>query len=213
MAVYAIGFDPGGKDRGRGKFGWAVLEASAGPSVLATGRSIHAKAAWSAVLGVVDRESIVSVGIDGPLGYDFDADRQVDRQIRKHLSGPSPSTQNSLRGACLVQSFLVANLVAGENLGIRISESYPRAVRTFGGSLRLPETSLGCGQYDAPCLSGSCDECDAVASGLSGWAMYQASFGQPPAGWVNWHLDAMGQALFAPDIEVVVHEYWMPRAA
>jgi hypothetical protein len=132
MEIY-IGFDPGGDKR----FGWAVCSPTARSlHVRATGEAGHAEEAIRKALSKVPSTgTVVGAGIDAPLFWTECGGRDVDNLIRRaiqKLGAPSPGGTvqqiNSLRGACLVQGVLVANLLHQQFPNITITESHPKAL-------------------------------------------------------------------------------------
>ena len=128
-AQYFVGFDPGGKNA----FGWAVLKALDGSlRYLNSGTCSDARSAFDSV--TLPGGAIPSaVGVDSPLYWEAGEERQADKDIREALkkAGKPTSTVihvNSLRGACLVQGALVANLAAEAWLDTRITEAHPKAL-------------------------------------------------------------------------------------
>lgn len=132
MNIY-LGFDPGGEK----KFGWAVCS-SKGDSlyVQATGIVDHAEEAIKETLSrVPNPATIAGAGIDAPLFWVEGGGRNVDKLVRDAISemgAPSPGGTvqhfNSLRGACLVQGVMVANLLHSRFPNITITESHPKAL-------------------------------------------------------------------------------------
>lgn len=132
MEIY-IGFDPGGDDR----FGWAVCSPKGHAlHVLTTGRAAHAEEATTRVLSEASNKGmVVGVGIDAPLFWTEGGGRDVDNLVRcaiRQLGAPWPGGTvqhiNALRGACLVQGVLTANLLHKQFSGISITESHPKAL-------------------------------------------------------------------------------------
>ena len=132
MEIY-LGFDPGGEDH----FAWAVCS-SGGRAlrVLAIGEAEDAEHALRNSLSAVPKAGlVVGAGIDAPLFWSKSGARVVDSLIRqaiKKMGAPSPGGTvqhvNSLRGACIVQGILAANLVYEQFSEISITESHPKAL-------------------------------------------------------------------------------------
>jgi hypothetical protein len=124
-----IGFDPGGKKA----FGWAVVEATPrGLSFIdggvVTGALNAVASASAAITGAP-----AGIGIDAPLFWVSDGDRNADLQVRALVcsaGGQSGTVShvNSLRGACLVQGVLVAKLSQERWPDAPITESHPKAL-------------------------------------------------------------------------------------
>ncbi len=132
MEIY-IGFDPGG-DR---QFGWAVCSPIGHTlRVLAVGDAGHAKEAVKEALSRIPTAGkVVGAGIDAPLFWTESGGRNVDNLVRRaiqELGAPSPGGTvqhiNSLRGACLVQGVLTADLLHKQLPEINITESHPKAL-------------------------------------------------------------------------------------
>jgi hypothetical protein len=132
MEIY-IGFDPGGDKR----FGWAVCSPTAHTlHILSMGEAGHAKEAITKVLSTIPNTgTVVGAGIDAPLFWAECGGRDVDNLLRRaiqKLGAPSPGGTvqqiNSLRGACLVQGVLAANLLHKQFPEITITESHPKAL-------------------------------------------------------------------------------------
>jgi hypothetical protein len=132
MDIY-LGFDPGGEKQ----FGWTVCSSTGHTlQVVTTGRASHAKEAMSKALSSIpERRNVVGFGIDAPLFWAENGGRIVDRLVReaiKKLGAPSPAGTvqevNSLRGACLVQGALVANLLHKRFPRITATETHPKAM-------------------------------------------------------------------------------------
>ena len=128
-----IGFDPGGKKQ----FGWAICSPERSRlKILQTGKSDHAEGAFKAVKEAIPYQAkIIGAGIDSPLFWVPDGGRNVDSLVRnaiKKLGAKTPSGTvqqiNSLRGGCLVQGPLIANLLTEKYPGILITESHPKAL-------------------------------------------------------------------------------------
>ena len=117
-----VGADPGGKD----SFGVALLDASGGLE-LATVSSVD-----EAVDRIVSRGEPLGLGIDAPMWWSSDGGgrRKADERIRKRY-GIHPGTVqsvNSLRGAALVGSAMLAFRIRQRFPGARITEAHPKAL-------------------------------------------------------------------------------------
>ena len=211
MEIY-IGFDPGGD----GRFGWAVCSPKGHIlHVLATGQAAHAKEATTqALLAVSNKGMIVGAGIDAPLFWTEGGGRDVDNLVRraiKQLGAPWPGGTvqhiNSLRGACLVQGVLTANLLHKQFPAIAITESHPKALLYLLG--------IANGQRDAALVSlvdlssyVVCDanyvgqhERDAVLGAFTAFAQKERR-----QGWINL-FEQEGKPVIPFDYAVA---YWMP---
>lgn len=128
--MYILGFDPGGLNR----FGWASLRADkAGrPLALKTGLCSGASVAVCQA-GRAAKLLPIAIGIDAPLFWVANGDRQSDSHVRKLVcaAGGSSGTVghvNSLRGACLVQGVLTACRVKESWPTAAITEAHPKAL-------------------------------------------------------------------------------------
>jgi hypothetical protein len=79
--------------------------------------------------------SVVAAGIDAPMFWCVDGDREADRRVRRGiaiLGAPSPGGTvqnfNSLRGACVIQGILILNLLRLLFPTIQITEAHPKAL-------------------------------------------------------------------------------------
>ena len=125
-----IGFDPGGA----GAFGWCVLTGNKAPlQLVARGVSNHASAAVQSAINAVDGKQVVAAGIDAPLFWQSQGDRQVDARVRERIvqlgaRGGTVNSVNSMRGACLVQGMMAAILLRVGHENVMITESHPKAL-------------------------------------------------------------------------------------
>lgn len=131
-----IGIDPGGKCA----FGWCVLRCSErmrALEVVASGVNSTVSEVIGAVLAVAKTSDPefppVGVGIDAPLYWVKDRERESDRRLRQAVSragGHSATVAhvNSLRGACLVQGILVADEVFRAWPKAQVTEAHPKAL-------------------------------------------------------------------------------------
>lgn len=132
--MLVLGFDPGGLKR----FGWCVAEPTLHGKLKLRkcGVADHAAAAVDTALQATDGPArIVAAGIDSPLFWVPSDSRRADQTIRealKRLGAKSPGGTvqevNSLRGACLAQGIMTANLLRKGVPAIRITESHPKAL-------------------------------------------------------------------------------------
>jgi hypothetical protein len=209
-----LGLDPGGI----GNFGWCVAEAgtSLPIHVLATGKADHAQAAILEIQKVLAYTSTLfifaGVGIDSPLFWTSDGDREADISIRSAIKAKGATNVygtvqnvNSLRGACLVQGILSARLIRDIS-NTRITESHPKALLWL---LDIASQSLPVEAIEPISLSrlikfnippNSEHERDAALGALSAWYMLHAD-----TSWYN--LFDEERFPFAPVPQV---EYWMP---
>ena len=176
-----IGFDPGGA----GAFGWCVIHGNGLPfNVTARGFADNAQEAVDASMTVLAGEKPLAAGIDAPLFWRTDGDRQVDADLRRRVvqrggSGSTVNHVNSLRGACLVQGILVAMLLRQKYHNLPLTESHPKAmlwllspanVAQPVGQIALADLA----QYFDGNVNGASDhERDAALGALSAWAMHK----------------------------------------
>ena len=109
-----VGFDPGGK----GTFGWCVAEVHGTQRVRLrrSGTADHAAPALQQIRQyVADPSEIGAAGIDSPLFWVANGERQADRTIRAAMTALGATSAsgtvqqlNSLWGACLVQGIMAA---------------------------------------------------------------------------------------------------------
>ena len=210
--MWLAGFDPGGESQ----FGWCVVEASGELplSLHRTGVASNAAEAVNCVLKEVPSEStLIAAGIDSPLFWLPDGDRNADRVIRNEIkklgaSSPAGTVQhvNSLRGACLVQGVLAAMLLRAAIPSINITEAHPKALLWLIGvaTERQPVKSVTMRELSEFFSFRSCDlsehERDAALAALGAWAMTIKA-----SGWED--LFALERQPFAPISPVA---YWMP---
>ena len=132
-----LGFDPGGEEH----FGWSICcydRETNRFEVLDSGVANSAREVLEAVMRSLlyiglPNESCRAAGIDAPLFYNRAGDdRIIDQIIRAELihQGHNWATVisvNALRGACLQQGVLLADLLHGE-FEIPITEAHPTAL-------------------------------------------------------------------------------------
>jgi Protein of unknown function (DUF429) len=211
-----LGLDPGGI----GKFGWCVADAGVNCpiEILETGKADHAQAAITAVQKYLSHIPIllkvVAVGIDAPLFWTADGDREADICVRNAIKAKGAKNVygtvqniNALRGACLVQGILSARLLRDLYPKIRITESHPKALlwllKAADQSSPLETvTPINISKYvefDTHRGFNSEHERDAALGALAAWHMLN------PGTWHN--LFDIERFPFAPVPKV---EYWMP---
>lgn len=136
-----LGFDPGGK----AKFGWAVcIEIDDRLKVIATDIADHAKDALERSCNALPKGGLViAAGIDAPMFWVADGDREADRLVRKAIGclgakSPGGTVQpfNSLRGACVIQGLLILKLLRQLYPGLPITEAHPKALLWLMGIAR-----------------------------------------------------------------------------
>ncbi|HEY5074465.1 MAG TPA: DUF429 domain-containing protein [Pyrinomonadaceae bacterium] len=130
-----VGFDPGGIKQ----FGWCLTETTSKDGrlqVLDCGLESHASDAVDATLKHIPaRCEIMAVGIDSPLYWTPNGSRNADKLIRREMRlrgasnvGGTVQEVNSLRGACLSQGIMTADLMRRHKPNVRITESHPKAL-------------------------------------------------------------------------------------
>lgn len=210
MGVLA-GFDPGGE----GSFGWCVAEdAPTLPlNVRISGVVNNAREANIAVLNHLHPgEQILAAGIDAPLLWIADDDRESDRIIRSQICAlgcPGGTVQhvNSLFGACLVQGMLTGILLRSSWPDLPITEAHPKAflwqVGVANKHQKPPSISLASmAKYLlSPTGREQSHERDAAIAALSAWAMIHR-----PQDWQDLYLRE--QDPYSPITGPL--GYWMP---
>lgn len=194
--MYAVGFDPGGERA----FGWAVV-AGVGDSLalIASGTCTGARAAFESAARHCPEEPC-AFGVDAPLFWVLDGDRQADAYVRKLVCaagghGGTVGHVNSLRGACLVQGVQVARLAHAHWPSAAITEAHPKALLLASPEAHAVTTVM------EPSLATE-HERDAVA------AAYAASaLAADMPGWLD--LVALEEQPFFPGGARVA--YWFPR--
>lgn len=210
--MWLAGFDPGGERQ----FGWCVVEASTELplSLHSTGVASNAAEAVNCVLKEIpSQNTLIAAGIDSPLFWSPDGDRNADRVIRNEIknlgaSAPSGTVQhvNSLRGACLVQGALTAKLIRAAIPSINITEAHPKALLWLIGvaTKRQPVKSVTMRELSEVIAFSRSDlsehERDAALAALGAWAMTVKA-----SGWED--LFALESKPFVPVPPVA---YWMP---
>jgi hypothetical protein len=168
--MQCVGFDPGGKNA----FGWCIVSFD-GSSVTCEGGVVSdACGALDAAQAVLEGPP-AAVGIDAPLFWVNDDDRDADRAVRAlvRAAGGHNGTVghvNSLRGACLVQGVLVARKAAECWAGAAITEAHPKALRQVCAKARVfadrPEL-VGVGHLRDAALAAFAAH--ALATDAAGW--------------------------------------------
>jgi len=210
--MWLAGFDPGGE----GQFGWCVAEASTELplSLRKAGVASNAAEAVNCVLQEIPPlATLTAAGIDSPLFWLPSGDRNADRVIRNEIkklgaSAPSGTVQhvNSLRGACLVQGVLAADLLRAAIPSISVTEAHPKALLWLIGvaTKRRPVKSVSMRELSEFIVCSRDDlsehERDAALAALGAWAMTVRAHG-----WRD--LFALENQPFVPVSPVA---YWMP---
>lgn len=210
--MLVLGFDPGGI----GQFGWCVAESGGNHRIRirASGMTDSAAEAHERTLAHVrDRTQIVAAGIDSPLFWVANGDREADKIIRKAMTDLGAANVhgtvqqvNSLRGACLAQGIIAAHLLRREMRNVRLTESHPKALlwllKVATKERRVLDVTTEHLVDFVECESTlvSEHERDAVLGALGAFAMVRGA-----AGWRN-----LAQDERDPFIPVAPVEYWMP---
>lgn len=211
--MWLAGLDPGGKDR----FGWCLAEGGEDWPVFVrrTGVASNATEAVNSIVDALPRGAeLVAAGIDSPL-YWNSSSRAVDVHVRDRIhelgarsSGGTVQHVNSLRGACLVQGILVANLLRQRFSDIRLTEAHPKALLWLLGiaNREVPVESISLqemGSYiSTVALDISEHERDAALAAVGAFAMH--------GGFPAWRDIAEKVDIeFAPAGSI---EYWMPQS-
>ena len=207
-----LGFDPGGVKQ----FGWCVTEdtPTGELKLRRSGIADHAAGAVSSALQSVDNlDEIGGVGIDSPLYWVTKGTRRADTLIRREMSrfgapnvGGTVQQVNSLRGACLAQGIMTAQLLRSEAPTVRITESHPKALLWLieVATKERPVIDVRMSHL-GKFIAGEADtlsdhQRDAALGAVAAWAMF---VGLP--GWRDLFLDE--DQTFVPVAPV---EYWMP---
>ena len=185
-----LGFDPGGKDKGKGKFGWSICSTDNGnlQPPLETGLATNARNALLQVQQALGRYSphgdvpVLAAGVDAPMFWSDNGSRTVDDVLRKALRDkqfPTPGGTvqqvNSLRGACLVQGMLVGKYLH-ETWVLPITEAHPGAMEYLLRYSDQHKVTRMVEHVTAGIANG--DQRDATLAAVVAWGMLH----QPP-GW------------------------------
>ena len=210
--MWLAGFDPGGAEQ----FGWCVVEAT--PELpltpYMTGIASHAAEAVDCVLKAVPSQStLIAAGIDCPLFWSIDGDRNADRVVRREIkrlgaSAPGGTVQhvNSLRGACLAQGLIATKLLQAAVPSIRVTEAHPKALLWLLGlaTRQKPVKSItmrDLSEFFSTTPGGYTEhERDAVLASLGAWAMMKKA-----SGWED-----LFEFENQPFVPVPPVAYWMP---
>jgi hypothetical protein len=207
---FVLGFDPGGIRQ----FGWCLAEATDRPRLIHSGIANNADEAVDSVCADIDDSvQLLAAGIDSPLFWIGNGDRQVDQTVRAKMRAKGApnvwgtvQSVNSLRGACLIQGILTARLLRSRFPNIRITESHPKALLWLMGVANNERRAreVGMGQLsklidcDLPEMSEH--ERDAALGAVAALKMLRKA-----DGWRDLALDERNA--FFPVKSV---EYWMP---
>lgn len=191
-----VGFDPGGQNA----FGWAILESSQHSlRLVASGECTGAPTALAQASEAMKGEP-AAIGIDAPLFWTYSGDRHADQVVRKlvcNAGGQSGTVShvNSLRGACLVQGILIANLARAVWPGTKITEAHPKALLRVCASANVLVNSL-------QLMTLRDHERDAVIAAYSAYEMLHPS--------ADWHdlVPKEVDPVFPAGNDIV---YWFPK--
>ena len=159
------GFDPGGKN----SFGWCV--AAIDPwRVVGRGVVSHANEACDGASEVLKAKNgnLVAAGIDAPLTWARDGGR---RESDKHVEQwGTAMAVNSLRGACVVQGYLLAKALNKKHPRCLITETNPKPLLKY--LKHNPDTEVA-NEFDA--VSFKVGESEHIRDAIvSAWAAYKA---------------------------------------
>ncbi len=207
-----LGLDPGGN----GNFGWCLAEVTGDrPMTLwQWGTADNAERAVAHALEHLPRSAMLAAaGIDSPLFWVANGDRQCDKTVRRAMRrvgasavGGTVQAVNAMRGACLIQGIMAARLLRLRFPSIRITESHPKALlwllKLANNDRRVSEVTIAhLAEFikcEMPRLSEH--ERDAAIGALAATAMLLL--------WHGWRDIAVDERdAFAPVSPV---EYWMP---
>ena len=192
-----LGFDPGGRGRGRGNFGWSICRDNAGElEQLHSGLGRYAADVVEQVLDNLPPNACVrAAGIDAPMFWDRTGRlyRYADEIIRGACG--RPVSINGLYGAVVAQGVLVASLLRERFDDLAITEAFPSALR------RVMRLAL-------PPVLGRCEnetehERDARTAAYAAWRMHQNA-----PGWRDLFLEEPDP--FLPLGNGTPVSYWMP---
>lgn len=210
---YVLGFDPGGA----GRFGWAVCAVDRqGLQLVNAGDADNAISAADATLSTISTNcEILGLGIDAPMYWVYKGNRKADEKLRQILrdrgaKSPGGTVQhfNSLRGACIVQGSLIAQLMR-ERLqrDVPITEAHPKALLWLLGIATKTRHPNSIEIEDVPMLSHSMNasisehQRDAALAAFGAWAMVERR-----KGWVDFLSVEHKPVLSIPK----PIGYWMP---
>jgi Protein of unknown function (DUF429) len=190
-----VGLDPLGANR----FGWAILEVAEGEVVRISTDTANTSSGVIELLRKLLPHAPQAVGINAPLFWVSDGDRQVDAAIRSRvLSAGGPKEDvvsvNSQRGASMVQGVIVAQLSRRQ---------WPQALMTETNSKALLRLYAQAGQFLYQQFNDPDRDHDknAVLSAFSAW---QGSIRQ-----LDWRdLSKLDRRVFKPVADDVA--YWFP---
>lgn len=136
--MHVVGFDPGGANA----FGWAVISGPyVEPTFIAGGVTSGAcNAILQASLHL--QQPPEAIGIDAPLFWSPKGDRQADRLVRAQVRAVGGHNGmvghvNSLKGACLVEGLIAAQMARNLWPSTRITEAHPKALMLISDKARL----------------------------------------------------------------------------
>lgn len=196
--MFFVGFDPGGAKA----LAWAVLEASDSTAVrLRTGLAADPAEAMLDLAKVLQGQAPAGVGIDAPLVWSQGRERVVDRALRVHVRAArgKPSTVmhiNSLKGACVAQGVILAQLCTARWPEALLTECHPKVLAPLPAWLQ----SVGL----RPELVGRSDhERDAALCAGAAWAAVCRA--------PDWHdIRAIEDASITVTPGRYLASYWMP---
>jgi hypothetical protein len=138
IVMRVLGLDPGGANA----FGWAVISGSfANPIFIAGGVTSGASNAIKhATLHL--QQPPEALGIDAPLFWSPKGDRLADKLVRAQVRAVGGHNGvvghvNSLRGACLVEGLIAAQIAKNLWPRVQITEAHPKALMLISGTAGL----------------------------------------------------------------------------
>ena len=147
MTKFVAGFDPGGE----GNFGWCLFELTDLFELVDLSVAIDKIVIDKSAIGAIEQGAVdcadqafdkmkehltrkngelVAAGIDVPLYWARTGnDRKSDKHVRNtSKAGSTVQAANSLKGACLMQGFLLALKIEDEYPNCMITETHPKAL-------------------------------------------------------------------------------------
>lgn len=202
MKECILGFDPGGK----GNFGWCIaVNVNTLPlPIIKSGCEDNALKAFSAIKIFMHGYKVMGAGIDAPLYWRADGEREADRIVRGRVPSGGKSTVlsvNSLQGACLAQGMMIASLLRREYPDLGITEAHPKAYIRVTGADDKDISSLCDLKWDSK-KDDDYHLRDAALACVAAWHMLN------PTDCENLYEKDRGGEVFLPVNDVA---YWFPK--
>jgi hypothetical protein len=202
MKECILGFDPGGK----GGFGWCIAEnADAFPlPIVISGCEDNALNSFKAIKAFLHGYNVIGAGIDAPLYWRTDGEREADRIVRGRVPPGGKSTVlsvNSLQGACLAQGIMIASLLRREYPDLCITEAHPKAYLKVTGTDDKDISSLCDLKWDNK-IDANYHLRDAALACVAAWHMLN------PTNCENLYERDRGGEVFLPVNDI---SYWFPK--